>query len=533
VAPFPWPQRRLPSRLLVLGLGLLSGLLFTLSIPKADIHWCAWVCLVPLFLALSRAPLTLHFPLGLVAGLAQGTARTYWISQTLQLYGHLSLLEGLFTGALLILYLGLYPGLFLHLCGRLGLASPFFPWVAASLWALLEWVQTWMISGFPWQLLGYSQYRHLALLQLASLTGVYGLSFLLVLVNAGLAQFLLYRSRFFLSAGLPLLLVALALLWGHHRLERVRAEANAVLRVGIVQGNVSQDRKWKEDRLSWTTEHYASLTRQLEAEQLDLIVFPETALPFYFRDPFYAPYSQTIADLARELDTPLLVGSLEGRLWAEPRQIYNRAFLLDTQGQVAGFADKVHLVPFGEYLPFAFLFQYLEGLTAESGAFTPGQAHKPLSLPGGEVSFGVFICYESIFPEIARTLARQGASFLINTTNDAWFGTTAAPHQHLAMAALRAVETGRAVVRVANTGISGLIAPTGEILWASGLFTTETLSVEVPLHDRPTFYLRYGDVFLMVCALFLAALLAGRLYASPRSLRGLWALLHNPPGKST
>jgi len=177
-------------------------------------------------------------------------------------------------------------------------------------------------------------------------------------------------------------------------------------------------------------------------------------------------------------------------------------------GTIVDFADKVHLVPFGEYLPLSFIFQYLEGLTAESGAFLPGEKHKTLLLPGSALRAGVFICYESIFPEITRQLALLGASFLVNTTNDAWFGVTAAPYQHFAMVAVRAAETGRPVLRAANTGISGLIASTGRILRATDLLETTAFSVRLQPRNELTFYVRHGDILIALCALLLACFFA-------------------------
>ena len=494
----------------LLGPALLSGLLFTASIPRFDHYFLAWICLVPVFLARLWLPSKEHFTLGLVAGIAWASGRTYWITETLQLYGALSFAEAVSTNTLLVFYLALYIAFFTASCRYLDFSSPLFAWSAASIWVLFEWVQNWMISGFPWQLLGYSQYLNPPLLQLGSVTGVYGLSFLIVLFNAALAQALWHRT---LSTYLvlPLIFMASAHLWGLYRLDAIEKSQNPTIEVGVVQGNIPQDRKWKEDRKTWTTNHYAKLTRQLAAkEKPNLIIYPETALPLYFGDPFYASYTDTIAALAPELDIPILVGSLKIDYRFGKTQIYNRAFLLNTQGEVADFADKVHLVPFGEFLPFPSIFQYLQGLTAESGIFTHGDRHKALTIPDQPSTFGVFICYESIFPEITRALMALNPDFLVNTTNDAWFGTSSAPHQHLAHLALRAVESGRAIVRAANTGISGLIEPNGRIAYSTPLFETVTFSVDVPLLKEQTIYALYGDIFLVCCAIFLLTSLLWR-----------------------
>ena len=493
-----------PGRFAIYAPALVSGLVFIASIPPFDHYFFAWICLLPLFLARQWVPSQRHFALGLAAGLAWGIGRAYWLTETLQLYGALSFAEALATTALLILYMALYLAVFVAACRRLDFGSPLFAWSAASIWVLQEWVQTWMISGFPWQLLGYSQYLNLPLLQLSSLTGVYGLSFLIALFNAGLAQ-ALHHGHIARYLGIPLALLAASQLWGLHRLDTMAERSDPTIKVGIVQGNIPQDRKWKVNRQAWTTAHYAALTRELAArDRPDLIVYPETALPIYFGDPFYAIYADTIAALAPELGIPILVGSLKGDYQDDNAPVYNRAFLLNTAGEVEDFADKVHLVPFGEFLPFAAIFQYLEGLTAESGIFTHGQRHKALTIPGRDESFGVFICYESIFPEITRALMAQSPHFLVNTTNDAWFGTTAAPYQHWAQVVVRAVESGRAVVRAANTGISGLVLPDGRVGYATPIFTTENFSVDVPLQHEQTVYARFGDFLLVGCALFLA-----------------------------
>ncbi len=488
-----------PARWAVLG-GL-SGLLYALSIPRANLFYLAWIALVPLFLAhLARPTRSQLIAAGWMAGLVAATARTYWISETLQLYGNVPLVVAIPTNALLIVYMASYSALFMAVCARHDFASPLFAPYAASVWTLLEWMQNWMLSGFPWQLLGYSQCANLPILQLASIGGVYALSFLLVLFNAALAQTLHTRNlrRYIL---LPSALVLLTIAWGSHRLSALDSTPTESLRVGVVQGNIPQDRKWKVDRLQWTTEHYAELTLSLAERQPELIIFPETSLPFYFNDPLYSAYQQRIRALPRTTGVPLLVGSLEGQWGDRTAPTYNRAFMLDTQGETSGTADKVHLVPFGEFLPFPTFFQYLQGLTAESGQFTHGQSHRTIAVPGAQAALGVFICYESIFPEITRELTQLGAHFLVNATNDAWFGRSAAPYQHFAMSIARAVETGRSVVRAANTGISGVIEPSGRVRFMTGLFETTTFVEDVPLHTEQTPYVRYGNVLLALCAL--------------------------------
>ena len=489
------------GRLLAVGCGSLSGLIFSLSIPKADIGLLAWICFLPAFLALrfTRHALTLGITLGVVTGIG----RIYWITETLQSFGGLGPILAVATNVLLIAYLAIYPALFFFAIQRISLLDPRLPAVSAALWVVLEWFQSWVITGFPWELVGYSQYRQLYLSQIASVTGVYGLSFLILLVNATLAQVALapHRWRRLLP---PTVLLCAVLCYGVIRLNDDANSERSSLAVGIVQGNFPQDIKWDRDRLVQTAARYTELTHTLIGRKLDLVVYPETALPFRFQHADYARLRALVETTAAAIKTPILVGSLDGVENGTSEELYNRAFLLDRDGKIVAFSDKVHLVPFGEYIPFPQIFQYLEGLTAESGAFAHGMQRPAIEIPELAERLGLFICYEAIFPEISRELAQKGATLLINITNDAWFGRTAAPYQHLAMAALRAIETGRSVVRVANTGISCLISPTGSISAATELFETKAFVVDAETRSETTVYVRFGDYLILISALYLA-----------------------------
>ena len=522
-------ELRAPRLLTLLAAGGSSGTLYSLSIPSIDIDLLAWICLVPALLCGLRRDIPPGafqvFLTGLSCGVAAGVGRIYWIAETLINYGGLNQIQALTSTAALVLYLALYPALFFLICRSLPSRSPFFSWLAASAWVLLDWAQSWILTGFPWQQIGYSQHRNLTVLQFASVAGIYGLSFAVILVNAAVAQAILVPRRLRFCAGPVLIGIAGLVAYGNLRLATVRSEPSATThaRVAVIQGSIPQDAKWKADRQRRTTDHYIELTRSFLAENpgasYDLIVFPETALPYYLTDPVFEEYRERVSGLARQLDTPILVGSLEGRSGVPGHPIYNRAFLMDRRGDLIDFADKVHLVPFGEYLPLPQLFSYLDQLTAESGRFTHGDSHRALALPEGELLLGIFICYESIFPGITRTLALDGANLLINTTNDAWFGYTSAPYQHMAMAAVRAVECGLPLVRAANTGISGAVAPSGKVLAATELFETTTIDVLLPPPVPATFYVRHGNVLLLLCALGLAvaAAIARRRHGADRA----------------
>lgn len=501
--------------------GAFGGLLFVLSIPKADVGALAWVCLVPGLLLVPAADRRGLLRIGLSWGIVAGAGRAYWVSDTLTLYGAVPPVLSAVTTILLVGYLSLYPALFFLCLSRADLSSVWLPWVAAAGWVVLEWVQGWAFTGFPWEYLGTSQYLNRPVLQLASVAGVYGLSFLVVLVNAAVAQAIHLHARcqrWAWQALPPAMALAGAIAFGYARLHADEQSPPGVpLEVAIVQGSIPQDQKWERSRLEDSTGRYVELARTLVGTPLDLVVFPETALPFTFDDPRHGPIRQAVVDLARDLDAPILLGSLGGAPVGSGGQVFNRALLVDRSGAVAGHYDKVHLVPFGEYLPMRWLFGYLGGLTAQSGAFSPGRSFEPVDLPGAGTSLGVFICYESTFPEIPRTLTQRGAQVLVTVTNDAWFGRSAAPYQHFSMAVVRAVETGRPVVRAANTGISGFISPTGGIVASTGLFEPAVVTGTVAPGRDATFYVRHGHLVPLLCAaLLIGASARGR---APRAHR--------------
>lgn len=481
--------------------GALSGGLLVLAMPKPDFGVLAYLCLVPALTLLPGAGRSRTLLTGGAAGIISSAGKVYWIAETLANYGGLSLAVGAFTAALLALYLSLYFVAFCCLVSRLDPASPLFPWSCASIWVTLEWLQGHLLTGFPWMLLGYTQHRMLPILQTARIWGVYGVGFLIVLVNGSIAGLQIAGRSAWRRTVAPALLLLIALFYGLSNLNDVPVEHP--LKIGIVQGSISQGEKWRVDARDGTVERYASLTQRLSGARCDFIVLPETAFPFYLRYPENAPYYATLAGLARELNAPMLVGSLE----QTAEKTYNRAFLISRTGEVVGYQDKVHLVPFGEYLPLEWIFGYLEGLTRESGRFAPGKGHRALRLPGADVPFGVFICYESIFPEIARAYANDGAEFLVNTTNDAWFGTTAAPYQHFAMGVFRAVENGLPLVRSANTGISGAVDASGRVLMMTDLFKPAVFTAQITPRRERTFYTRHGDLLVALCALATAGAL--------------------------
>lgn len=491
-------------------LAILSGLMLSASFAPVSIGWLAWFALVPLLKSLENQPPVRGFYLGLVAGLSHYLTLIYWIIAVLNRYGDLNLFLSFGALFLLAFYLSLYPGVFAFLFSRIQ-ETTLSIFLAAGLWVSLEYIRAWILTGFPWCLLGYTQYDYLRIIQLADLVGVYGVSFLIVLFNS-LIYLLVFKrktvnSRFFVGeATVALVLGILTMVYGSFRLPGQPAGSgpHPALKTVLIQANIDQSLKWDPAYQKETIKTYEKLSREASGFEPDLMVWPETATPFFFQD--HGPLSRRVVSLVQELDTPLLFGSPAYRTKGAHTKLYNRAYLLVPGEEKPRSYDKVHLVPFGEYVPLKRFLPFLNSLVPAAGDFQPGEQITPLDLNGVEV--GVLICFEAIFPELARIHTSKGARILANLTNDAWFGRTSAPYQHLSMAAFRAVENRRPMIRAANTGISAFISPWGKITSRTGLFQEAILKGQVNTQNTSlTFYVRWGYLFpLLVSVSALIAL---------------------------
>jgi apolipoprotein N-acyltransferase len=497
------------------GAAVLSGLLLAAAFPKWDLTWLLFVALIPMFWAVPGKSLQAAFGLGFLSGLVRYVVLLYWIVYVTHVHGFLPLPLAIGILLLLAAYLSLYPALW-ALGVNWGEARGLSPvWFGPVLWVSLEFGLTYIISGFPWELLGNGLVPHPMLLQVADLTGVYGLSFLLVLINACLWRLLSaprsrHSSRYPYAVAVCLILVAW-LGYGYYRLGEVQTlEANSPkLKVAVVQGNIKQGEKWKKEMVTATLDRYAELTQRVKGAQL--IVWPETAAPFFFlRTPDLSAQVQTIA---KENGGSLLFGAPAWELTAEGESYFNRAYLLCPQGEVLGYYDKAHLVPFGEYVPLRRYppFSWVGKMVPMVGDFLEGPVGATVGLPDG-IAVGPLVCYESIFPNLSRAQVANGARLLVNITNDAWFGKTAAAYQHLAMAVMRCVENHVCLARAANTGISAFIDARGRILWQSEIYVPEAHALELPLMPGGSLYTHIGDVFAWTCLILtgLALILARR-----------------------
>ncbi|MFH0810523.1 MAG: apolipoprotein N-acyltransferase [Pseudomonadota bacterium] len=484
-------------------LAALGGGLVGLAFPKFVGLWpLAWVGLAPLLLALRHATPRRGLLLGAVAGIFEFSLVIYWIAYVTTTYGGMSLPAGVGVAALLVLYLAMYSALFglgLAYASRCGLPQ----WVVAPpLWVGLEYLRGILLTGFPWAELGASQYTWNGFVQAADLGGVALLSFVVVLVNAALvAAWAEEKTSRGVVAGLAALAaLSLTLTYGHFRLGHIEAAAAAAPKLAVVavQGNIDQGVKWSDGFQGKSVEIYRKLTEKAAASHPDLIVWPETALPFYFllEDRF----TPKVMEGLKGLPSYVLLGSPAYDFDADDICYYNRAYLLAPGGQPTAKYDKVHLVPYGEYVPLKSYMPFLGKAVRAVGNFQAGRPGCCLSLGGPRPArVGVLICFESIFADLAREAVGGGATILAVITNDAWFGGTSAPYQHFSMSVLRAVETRRAVVRAANTGISGLIGPDGRVLAATRLQERTYVRGVVPLMTIKTVYTKIGDAFAWLC----------------------------------
>lgn len=475
----------------------LSGALLTLSFPLLGHPVAAWVALIPLLVILhDTRSLRLAFGLGLTTGVVQFGGTLPWLTQVMVEYGGLSQPVGVLLNGLLVAYLALFPAAFAVMVvllrarfGTLALLS------AAPVWLTTELGRLWLLGGFPWELVGYSQASVLPVAQLASLFGVHGVTLLVVFINSALACALvsagLIRLRALVGASGVL---GAVLVFGVVRLADNRlVQDGSPLRVGLIQGNVAQEDKWDRTQRQAILSRYLELSQQSAADGAELIVWPESATPFSFEDH---PAGEAVRELARDTGVHLLFGSTQTQRGPEAR-IFNAAFALRPDGETAAVYHKMHLVPFGEYVPLRSLLFFASPLVETVTDFSPGASAVPL--PIGSHLTSVAICYEIIYPALVRSFVRRGSELLTTITNDAWYGRSAAPHQHFQQATMRAIEQGRYLVRAANTGISGVVDPYGRVLVRSALFDTATITESVRLLTGLTFYGRVGDLPAYLC----------------------------------
>ncbi|MCX5687688.1 MAG: apolipoprotein N-acyltransferase [Candidatus Omnitrophica bacterium] len=432
---------------------ILSAFLLIFSFPNFNFNFLAFFGFVPLFFAIENKSPKKAFLISYITGFIFYIGVLYWLY-------HVTVI-GL---VIICLYLAIYFGIFGMAVSRFGVL------VAPITWIILEYIQAHLpIMGFGWALLGYSQYKNLLLIQIADFSGVYGVSFVVMMVNVTAWKLIVavtesrkknMRSMLYILCSMVLVL---ALVYGYSfvRLSEKDNFKNAT-KVSVIQGNVPQELKWDPDAQNMIIEKYSALTKMAALDSPDLIVWPETSFPGFFE--IDKDMTGRVLNLAKETKTQLLAG-----VNAENNEKYfNSAAFISREGNIIDRYDKIHLVPFGEYVPFSNKFPALHKLVlGELGEFTPGKEFKifKLQAAGGrpQVEFGTLICFEDIFPELAKKFVKNGAKFLVVITNDAWYGKSGAAYQHAACSVFRAIENRVPIVRSANTGYSCFIDSRGRI----------------------------------------------------------------------
>jgi apolipoprotein N-acyltransferase len=466
---------------------LASGVLISSCFLWFQLFPLAWIAFTPLLWALPRAAGTRQAALlGLLAGLATNIPAFHWLVYTIHVFGGFAYPLALFFYAGLSLYSATQFILFAIALRRTGpgplaLAAPL-------LWVALEFL---FPNLFPWRMAN-SQFLAPTLIQIGDLAGPFALSFVMLWVAAAVAD-LVARRR---AAALVAAAVATAavFLYGSWRLPQVESAMRAApaTRVALVQGNISIERKGNAAYFEINLDEYRALSEAVQG-QVDLLVWPETTLQHW------VPVQRTVLE-GRELPfaglrTHLIFGGLAYRLRG-PQQAdqFNSAFVIAADGSVLGRYDKRILMPFGEFIPMAGLFPSLHELSPETGNFTAGTDVAVFEIPGA-AAVGPLICYEDLAADMSRRTTQAGAEILLNILNDAWYGDTAAPHQHQALALWRAVENRRYLLRGSNTGVTSIIDAAGRVVAEAGVFRSEVIRGSVPRMQIDTFYTRFGNVF--------------------------------------
>jgi apolipoprotein N-acyltransferase len=493
-------------------LAISSGVLVCFSFPTVLFGWHApelgiigWIALVPLFLAIREATARKAFVLTFISAIIWYGASLYWVFRAMHTYGKLPAVTSILVTVLLVVFVSAY----------IALAPMFARWTTKRfrgemlIWLPVFWVSVEFCrnyipcNGFPWSNIAMSQSKILPAIQIADIVGVYGLIFAMVWFNQYLVELILWirkEGTKYIAAktAATVLLIAVIIGYGIVKLQTIPKSFKSApnISIGMIQGNIDQGDKWDPVKAGDNLNIYRQDARKLRDAAVDLIVWPEASYP--------APVSTQISSMRpqilgmTEMEMTRQPYTLMGAVSEEPSGNYhNSAFLFDAHGRLEGHYHKAHLVPFGEYIPYKKIFFFAKKLTAPVGNFIAGETYDPLVFDGHKM--GILICYEDVFPEISRKSVFAGAEFLANITNDAWYGVSSAPYQHLALSVFRAVENRRFMIRSTNSGVSAVIDPWGRITMESNIFERSMMVAAIaPLKDLSP-YTKLGDWFAWGC----------------------------------
>lgn len=466
---------------------LISSVLYIFSFPPFNYYYCAWICLVPLIIAVDKEnSIRVVVEKSFFSGWIIFLGGLYWLTKV-TIAGYL----------ILTFYMAFYIAIFciIRFYNKNFILVP----VA---WTVLEFIKGNLGGGMPWLILGTSQYEFLSLIQISNITGVYGVSFIVALVNSVIADlFSVINIKRKIAAFITaVLILCLTIIYGKNIINQT--VSGEKIKIGIVQPNIPQDIKWDPNCTDWMLSQLLDLTKNIYT--VDLIIWPETAVPTLLQ---YPELFKKIASVIKDLKTNIIIGTQTiGVSDNKEVKYYNSAVLVSKNGFLTGKYNKIHLVPFGEYIPFGEKIPILKKLTPIEDGFTNGNEYTLFNLTDSFPCFSVLICFEDIFPGLARIFVKKGARFLINITNDAWYDKTAACYQHAYISVFRAVENRVPFIRSTNTGLSCFIDYNGKMFEVEP-FKQANENREMLVPDIKTFYTKYGDVFSWICVIILISVL--------------------------
>jgi len=485
----------MPLRIL---LALISGLLFAFSFPNVAIGWFAFVAFIPLYVALHGARSGWQAAgLGWIAQTTAWFLMVPWVVRVMSHYGGLPYVVGVLLFCAMSLYLGLFGALYGWLFWRIRPAS--FPrWLVVALaWPVIEFIRTYAMTGFPWNLIAAAIVDYTSLIQIDRVAGPYLVGFLMLIPAVVVAWLITQRpqgiARILVIGGAS---IVLFVWWATGLVASKlvdRPNGSPMTRAALLQPNISQEMRWNDTNLIAIYKRMMSMTDEAIRAGAKIVIWPESTVPLSYSSTDF--YRQSIEEVSRLHDVDIILGSIA----EDPKNVnrmWNAAFLV-SGGKTIGHYDKIRLVPFGEYVPLRKMLFFAEKLVHAVGEFEFGTRDTPLP---GRFQYGPAICYEVVYPQITRTQVRHGANVLVTITNDAWYDGTSAPRQHLNQARLRAIEDDRYLLRAGTTGISAIVDPTGRVLHELPMGQSGIIYAEFQARETTTPYVRFGDWFAWVAA---------------------------------
>ncbi|MDR1952625.1 MAG: apolipoprotein N-acyltransferase [Elusimicrobiota bacterium] len=489
---------------------IISGLLAAASFPKINLFFLIWIAFIPLIYAVRNEKPKESFFYGLIAGIVFFACSMYWLAPMLE-FNLGSIILALISSMILWFYLALYWGIWAL---SLNWFSKFFnnsiitAAALSCLWVLLEYVRTYLLTGLPWVLAGYSQYEFREIIQIAEWTGIYGVSFLILFCN-----FLFYfgltkiknRKNFFIAG---ILLIFSVSIFGAFRLDKFKFFGDEIYKAVIIQPSIDQYKKWDADYRNEIRTELELFAFRAGEKEADIVLWPESVVPSLLSaDRQSYPLENALSEYAGGLN---IIGAL---FRDQDGKDFNAVLsFMDGSKIYLQIHKKNHLVPFGEYVPFRKVLAPFFGVLNQMGDLERGNDKEIFRYKS--LYIGTLICSENFYPDIARDFVLNGAKVLTNHTNDAWFFKTAAPHQHFIMNVFRAIETRKTILISANSGVSGAVEASGKIIYASAVFEAGIIPISFIQNDYKTFYVKYGDVFVLVCGIIFAICLLFVLIAS-------------------